>query len=262
MSFVRYRSLMLRVLMLVVLAGISAAPAPANTILVLSDLQLAGSPAGQVTQPGWFAQDVVKFSGTTTLPLTPTASGSAAGITAALVAGGNWESRGGTAEGRDPVAGTSFNDVVSDLWVTRTTSFTATLSGLTPGQTYRIRTWHNDSYNINEGFATGGGAVQIAPTGATVVSNTSGTVTNRRGTQTDAAFGIASLTFIPTVSNPQIGYTRVGGGISAMPVNGVELTAIVVPEPTTAVGWISAVAVAAVVGHVNRRGRCRAVAAG
>ena len=45
----------------------------------------------------------------------------------------------------DPVTGTTFNDVVSDLWVTRTMSFTMAFSGLSTGATYRVRTWHNDS---------------------------------------------------------------------------------------------------------------------
>lgn len=212
-----------------------AMPAPADMILFVSDLQLSGSPAGQLTQPGWFAEESAKLTGTTSLSLTPTASGSSAGVTASLITAGNWETRGGTAEGRDPVAGTSFNDVVSDLWVTRTMSFTIALSGLSTSGTYRIRTWHNDSYNSNQGFAAGGGSVQISASGATVVTAMNGTVTNLRGTQTDSAFGIPSMTFTPTVSNPQISLTRVGGGIVALPVNGVELTAVAVPEPATAV---------------------------
>jgi hypothetical protein len=225
--------------------------ARAETLVMLSDLQMAGNPAGQVTQPGWFAQEVIKVSGTTSLPLNPTASGSSAGIAAALVAGGQWESRGGSAEGRDPVTGTTFNDVVSDLWVTRTMSFTMAFSGLDTGATYRVRTWHNDSYNSNEGFAAGGGTVQLSASGATVVSSTSGTVTNRRGAQTNSAFGIAAMTFIPSVSNPQITYTRVGGSITALPVNGVEVTAVVVPEP--AVSGPLAVAAACAVAASKRR---------
>ncbi|MBM4010236.1 MAG: hypothetical protein FJ286_02475 [Planctomycetes bacterium] len=238
----------------VVAAALTAVPAAAETILVISDLQLAGSPAGQLTQPGWFGQNVIKLSGTTTLALNPTASGSAAGITAALVAGGNWESRGGSAEGRDLVAGTSFNDVVSDLWVTRTMSFTAMLSGLATGQTHRIRTWHNDSYNINQGFAAGGGTVQLSATGATIVTTANGTVTNLRGSQSDSNFGIASLTFIPTVANPQIGFTRVGGSITALPVNGMELTAVAVPEPAPLVVSIGGLAFIAFTRIVRRRG--------
>ena len=225
--------------------------AHAETVLVRSDLQMAGNPAGQFTQPGWFAQEVIKLSGTTALPLNPTASGSSAGIAAALIAGGQWESRGGSAEGRDPVTGTTFNDVVSDLWVTRTMSFTMAFSGLSTGATYRVRTWHNDSYNANEGFAAGGGTVQLSASGATVVSSTSGTVTNRRGAQTDSAFGIAAMTFIPSVANPQITYTRVGGSITALPVNGVEVTAVVVPEP--AVSGALAVAGACAVAASRRR---------
>lgn len=211
--------------------------AQAETILMLSDLQMSPSPAGQVTQPGWVDQGVTKTPLTTVLPLTPTASGSSAGIAASLIAPNtfNWESRGGTAEGRAPVTGTTFNDVVSDLWVTRTMSFTMAFSGLTTGATYRVRTWHNDSYNQNAGFAAGGGTVQLSGTGVTVVSSTGGTVTNLRGAQTDSAFGITSMTFIPTVSDPQITYTRVGGS-NYLPVNGVEFTAMtaIVPEPTAA----------------------------
>ena len=133
--------------------------AHAETVLILSDLQRAGNPAGQATQPGWFAQEVILFSGTTSLPLNPTASGSSAGIAATLIAGAQWESRGGSADGRDPVTGTTFNDVVSDLWATRMMSFTMAFSGLSTDTTYRVRTWHNDSYNSNQGFAAGGGTV-------------------------------------------------------------------------------------------------------
>jgi hypothetical protein len=160
------------------------------------------------------------------------------------------------------VTGTSFNDVVSDLWVTRTMSFTVAFSGLATGATYRIRTWHNDSYNSNEGFAAGGGTVQLSATGATVVSATAGTVTNRRGAQTDSAFGIAAMTFIPTVSNPQITYTRVGGSITALPVNGVEVTTIVVPEPAAcgAVA-IAALGIVAAARRRRRRGNGQQVAA-
>jgi hypothetical protein len=215
----------------IVAACSSAGWAPAEVILVRSDLQMSGSPSGQFTQPGWVAQNVIKTSGTGSLSLTPTASGSAAGVTATLVTGGSWESRGGSAEGRDLVAGTSFNFVVSDLWVTRTMSFAVALNGLSAGSTYLMRTWHNDSYNLNQGFAAGGGSVQISAMGATVVSTTNGSVTNLRGTQTDAAFGIAAITFVPSVGNPQIGLTRVGGSITALPVNGVEVTLITVPEP-------------------------------
>jgi hypothetical protein len=227
--------------------------ARAETVLILSDLQRAGNPAGQVTQPGWFAQEVIQFSGTTSLPLNPTASGSSTGITATLIAGAQWESRGGTADGRDPVTGTTFNDVVSDLWATRTMSFTLAFSGLSTGAAYRVRTWHNDSYNSNQGFAAGGGTVQLSASGAAVASSTSGTVTNLRGAQIDSAFGIAAMTFIPSVANPQITYTRVGGSITALPVNGVEVTAIVVPEPT--VGAALALAGTVVVAAWRRRTR-------
>lgn len=58
-------------------------------------------------------------------------------------------------------------------------------------------------------------------------------MTNLRGAQTDSAFGIASIEFIPTVSNPEITFTRVGGAITALPVNGVEMTAVAVPEPAS-----------------------------
>jgi hypothetical protein len=137
--------------------------------------------------------------------------------------------------------------------VTRTMSFTMVFSGLSTGATYRVRTWHNDSYSPNEGFAAGGGTVQLSATGVTVVSSTGGTVTNLRGAQADSAFGITSMTFVPTVSDPQITYTRVGGAITALPVNGVEVTAIVVPEPTT----VGLLAIAGIVGTVvvARRGR-------
>ena len=154
------------------------------------------------------------------------------------------------------LSGTTFNDVVSDLWVTRTMSFTMAFSGLSTGATYSLRTWHNDSYSLNAGFAAGGGTVPISASGATVVSSTSGTVTNRRGAQTDSAFGIAAMTFIPSVADPQITYTRVGGSITALPVSGVEVTAIVVPEPS--VSSAAALAGAGVIAAWRRRTRAAA----
>ncbi len=65
------------------------------------------------------------------------------------------------------------------------------------------------------------------------MSSANGTVTNLRGAQSDPAFGIADVTFIPTILNPIITYTRVGGGFTAIPINGVEFTtdSAAVPEP-------------------------------
>ncbi|GEM_PF-2951835 len=39
--------------------------------------------------------------------------------------------------------GTTFHGSVSDLWDTRTMSFTMAFSGLSTGVTYRVWTWHN-----------------------------------------------------------------------------------------------------------------------
>jgi hypothetical protein len=212
-----------------------------QTALILSDLQTNGigdpswQSTGQTTQPGWFAEEAAIVTNSTTLALTPTASGLAAGIGATMVSSQNWTSRGGTnPNNRTPVTGTSFDSVVSDLWSSPSMSFSISFTGLTVGANYRIRTWHNDSYLLNQGFAAGGGIVTPSISGGTVVSSANGTVTNLRGAQTDAAFGIADLQFIATISNPLVTYLRTGGDITALPVNGVEFTgpeSAAVPEP-------------------------------
>jgi hypothetical protein len=259
------RKICRRFALLVCLMSVLSARSEARAgLLFLSDLQESGNPAGQTTQPGWFAQEVLKNTGATSLPLTPTASGSSAGIAANLVSTGLWGSRGGTPENRAAVTGTSFNDVVSDLWACTAMSFTMDFTGLNTGMSYTVRTWHNDSYNnsndpTNAGFAVGGGTVNLSAIGATVLSSTSGTVTHLFGAQTDSAFGIASISFIPTTSNAQITFTRVGGSITAVPVNGVEVTAAPVPElsagplPLVAAFFLSACEL----GIQSRRGRSR-----
>jgi hypothetical protein len=101
--------------------------------------------------------------------------------------------------------------------------------------------------------------VNLSAIGATVLSSTSGTVTHLFGAQTDSAFGIASISVIPTTSNAQITFTRVGGSITAVPVNGVEVTAAPVPErsagplPLVAAFFLSACEL----GIQSRRGRSR-----
>lgn len=231
----------LKLIILTTCAAVLLAPA-ARCALILSDLQRGyhapdGYPAPTIqnTQAGWLSQEAIRDTELTTLTLTPTASGLAAGIGASMVSTVKWESRGGDAwpDTRYHITGTSFDSVVSDLWATRSMSFLISLNGLSTGATYRIRTWHNDSYLANEGFAAGGGIITTSLSGATVLSSANGTVTNLRGAQTDASFGIADVTFIPLITNPTITYTRTGGSITAIPVNGVELTSesAAVPEP-------------------------------
>ncbi|MFZ4734021.1 MAG: hypothetical protein ACOYK7_15905 [Pirellulales bacterium] len=251
-------------LLVCVMSVLAACSEARASSLFLSDLQASGNPAGQTTQPGWFAQEIAANTVLTTVPLTPTASGTSAGVAATLVSTGQWGSRGGTASDRAAVTGTSFNNVVSDLWACRAMSFTMDFTGLNTGMAYTIRTWHNDPYNnssdpTNAGFAAGGGTVNLSAIGATVLSSTSGTVTRLFGAQTNSAFGIASISFIPTTSNAQITFTRVGGTISAVPVNGVEVTAAPVPElsagplPLVAAFFLSACEL----GIQSRRGRSR-----
>lgn len=167
-----------------------------------------------------------------------------------------WETRGGNQypDERQLVSGTSFDAVVSDFWVTRANQFDLAFTGLSVGTTYRLRTWHNDSYSANEGFAAGGGIVVPTLNGADWVSVTNGTVTRLQGAQSDTAFGIADLSFIPTISNPIITYTRSGGSIVAIPINGVELTTVTSPVPETGT-WVAMSVFA--VGAVSARSRKR-----
>ena len=205
----------------------------AQSIQIQSDLEMSPAGPGEVTQPGWITQGVAKISNTNSSSLTPTQSGLDAGIAASVVGNTNWESRGGFIEGRALVTGTSFNDLVSDFWAIRNLSFNLNFSGLAIGATYVLRSWHNDSYTGNQGFAAGGGIVRLSATDATVLSEVDGTVTNLSGSQSDSNFGIASISFVPTSSTAQITFTRIGGSITALPVNGLQLTQTAVPEPST-----------------------------
>lgn len=234
-----------------------------HSAVILSDLQRVfhepdgyPAPTVQVTQSDWFAQEAMRDTASLSLSLTPTASGLAAGVGASMVSTVKWESRGGDQypDDRQQVSGTSFDAVVSDFWVTRVNHFDLAFTGLSVGVTYRLRTWHNDSYSQNEGFAAGGGTITPTLSGANWVSGTNGTVTRLQGAQSDAAFGITELIFIPTISDPTVTYTRSGGSIAAIPVNGVELTTATSPIPET--GTCVAMAVFAV-GAVFTRSRKR-----
>ena len=204
----------------------------ATPVLMNVDLQMVGA-VGQITQSGWQAAEIGPnpVSGNQSLPLT--VSGSGAGITAMLATTGNWEGRGGSTERRGVVSGTSFDGIVSDLWFTRVMNFSLQLGGLDTGKTYAVRAWHNDPYLDNQGASAGGGSVRASLSGATLVSRTDGTVTNLYGTQNDAAFGITQITFAPTSSSVSVTFTRTGGSFTGVPVSGMELTLVSVPEPST-----------------------------
>lgn len=208
-----------------------AAPQARAAVILAADMQSLVS----VTQPGWNGMGLdtdVVGSGTQVLDVT--ALGAVAGITATLDGGASWNGRGPDRD-RAAVVGTTFNDVVSDLWFNRQLTATLNLTGLATGTQYVARAWHNDSYTINEGAAAGGGTVSPSLVGGTVVSATNGTVTNLRGTQTNAAFGITTLIFTATSSSAAITFTRNGGSFAGIPMSGVELTTAFVPEPSTCV---------------------------
>lgn len=220
---------------IVVAAVLSCVPAAAETFLATADLQFLNG-VGQITQAGWQAGEIAALATSSALvPLT--ASGSAAGITATLVTVGSWNARGGTTQDRGFVVGTSFDGILSDLWFNREMSFTLQLLGLLSGSSYQVRAWHNDPYLLNGGAAAGGGTVQASVTGATLSSRTDGAVTNLSGTQTDSAFGITRIAFVPTSSTAVVTFTRSGGSFQGVPLSGLEVTtnAIVVPEPATGV---------------------------
>lgn len=206
-----------------------AAPQARAAVILAADLQSLVS----VTQPGWNGMSLntdVVGSGTQVLDVT--AVGAVAGITATLDGGASWNGRGPDRD-RAAVVGTTFNDVVSDLWFNRQMTATLNLTGLATGTQYAMRAWHNDPYTLNEGAAAGGGTVSPSLVGGTVVSATNGTVTNLRGTQTDAAFGITTLVFTATSSSAAITFTRNGGSFTGIPMSGVEVTTAFVPEPST-----------------------------
>jgi hypothetical protein len=231
------------ILTAVVLGGSAFAPACGEVALVAADLQSLVA----VTQPGWIGMG---GSVDTVLPavqvLALTSSGSAAGLTATLACDTTWNPRGLDRD-RAAVVGTTFNDVVSDLWFTRSLSYSLTLGGLVQGTRYTLRAWHNDSYTINSGAAAGGGTVTPTLTGGAVVAATNGTITNLYGSQTDASFGIAMLEFTANGTGATITMTRSGGDFTGIPVSGLQLTTLAVPEPTAfglacssiaiAVGW-------------------------
>lgn len=213
-----------------------------DVVLIAADLQ---SPVA-VTQPDWtaFALDR-NVTSPAVQALQPTAAGASVGISATLDGGTGWDARGLDAE-RAAVSGTSFNDVVSDLWFNRQMSLTLSLVGLAAGTQYELQAWHNDSYTVNEGAAAGGGTVTPSLSGGTVVSSVNGTITNLRGGQSDSAFGITSLVFAPTGSTATITLTRSGGNFTGVPLSGLELTTAAVPEPESLALGGAALAAAAV----------------
>jgi hypothetical protein len=224
------------------MAGSLAATARADVMVLAGDLQSLAA----VTQPGWNTMGLdtdVVASGTQILQVT--AAGTAAGISAILDGGASWNGRGPDRE-RGAVLGTSFNDVVSDLWFNRQLTATLSLAGLTTGTQYTLRAWHNDSYLINEGAAAGGGTVSVSLVGGTVNSSTNGTVTNLKGTQTNSAFGITTLVFTSTSPAAAVTFTRNGGSFTGIPFSGIQLTTATVPEPALgglgivgAGGWLA-----------------------
>jgi hypothetical protein len=211
-----------------VFGGLWMTPARGEVTLVAADLQSLVS----VTQPGWSGMggDVnIVLPAVQVLALT--ASGSAAGITATLDGVSNWNPRGPDRD-RAAVVGTTFNDVVSDLWFTRSLSYSLTLGGLVQGTRYTLRAWHNDSYTINTGAAAGGGTVTPTLTGGTIMASTTGAITNLYGLQTDASFGVAMLEFTADGTGATITMTRSGGDFTGIPVSGLQVTTLAVPEPT------------------------------
>lgn len=212
----------------VVFGGSAFAPACGEVALVAADLQSLVA----VTQPGWIAMggDVDSVLPAVQV-LALTANGSAAGLTATLACDTNWNPRGLDRD-RAAVVGTTFNDVVSDLWFTRSLSYSLTLGGLVQGTRYTLRAWHNDSYTINSGAAAGGGTVTPTLTGGTIVTSTTGAITNLHGLQTDAAFGVAMLEFMADGTDATITMTRSGGDFTGIPVSGLQVTTLAVPEPT------------------------------
>lgn len=214
-----------------IVAAVLPVPSMAGIVLVSADLQRSDL-TGQATQPGWQEAGISRdgTSGPQTLPLS--AAGSAAGITATLVTPDLWYARATPdfPDYRAFVQGTSFDGVVSDLWFTRSLVFSLDFTGLTAGESYVLRAWHNDSYMVNEGAAAGGGTVHPSISGGTVTSSVDGTVTNLGGTRTDTDFGITQLTFQPSSSTATITFARSTGGFEGVPLNGIELTVNSVPE--------------------------------
>ena len=233
---------------LVAWSGLASA-ARGEVMILAADLQSLVA----VTQPGWNAMGLnVDVVGSGTQLLQTTAAGTSAGITATLDGGASWNGRGLDRD-RAAVIGTSFNDVVSDLWFNRQMTATLYLSGLVTGTTYTLRAWHNDSYLVNEGAAAGGGTVTPGLVGGTVNSATNGTVTNLRGTQTNAAFGITTLLFTSTSSTAAITFTRNGGSFVGIPMSGIQLTTAAVPEP--AVNGLLALGAVGLLAGWRMRGR-------
>ena len=200
--------------------------APINLVRVdLDDATLSG---GDI-QATWDGQAVVNGA-LATIPLTLTADGTTAGITATL--GGDsdtWESR----DRATAVTGTSFNELVEELVATRDDGANISFSGLTPGLLYTVETWHNDP--TANGFGTGGGTVTPSLfSGGELLSATNGTITNLFGAQTDGAFGITSITFRAATSTATVEWAGTNPS-SFFPISAVQLSSdFAVPEPSTA----------------------------
>lgn len=199
---------------------------------IRADLETVPTPSNQQTQATWDQVGVATSSTALTIPLTLTAAGTTAGITATLGGDSNgWESRGGTAQQRGQVTGTSMNDLVEDLVAMRDGAATLALTGLTVGRQYSLSAWHNDSFTGGTpGFANGGGNVIPTVTGGIIDAATNGLLQNLFGAQTDAAFSPTELLFTATNTNATVFFTSSNPN-GFLPFNAIQFAAAELPPP-------------------------------
>lgn len=229
------------------LAGFTSADA-AITVFQIDFQRSDGTIVSQESQSGWTAWGVLR----TTEDSTITNSVGGVGLTlTALGTNAKFESRGGEGDPDDDrggeITGTSWNDVVEDLITARNGTGTGagdmsiTLTGLSVGHTYTLTGWHNDSYPINEGFAsTVGYAVTPSITLGTLVGLAdAGASTNHRpgagpgtsGAWDDADFNTSVISFTSDGSGNATILLTGDSASNFLVLNGLQLS---VPEPSAA----------------------------
>ena len=182
---------------LLVISGFQLEVVPEDGTVFQVDMNMAGDGDHQA---GWSSWAI--GNGNNGSSLSDVFGGIGVTVTA-TGAGGYLTARGGSSVSRSTsITGTSWNDMVEDLWaaVSGDGDVTIALTGLTSGTTYELTAWHNDSYSVNAGYATEVGyAVTPSVALGTLLASDAGASSNNKETDTltDASFDTSVVSFKP-----------------------------------------------------------------
>ena len=138
----------MRELLVMVAATMAAGVVQAQTVFQV-DMNMTGDGDHQAGWSSWATTD-----GNNGSSLSDVFGG--IGVTVTATGSGYITARGGSSKSRSTsIAGTSWNDMVEDLWAAvGDGDMTIALTGLSSGTLYTLTAWHNDSYSVNAGFAS------------------------------------------------------------------------------------------------------------